>query len=431
MRASVVSGNDRRPVGRALAALTASAIALMLAPSAHAVEQEKVFFEYGVDRKSWWWEKQSDQEVTVPVPPGAPVEPSQRVRIPSPQRPDTLPVAVLRGEHERMASLYFDLIARGVTDGSSITSFGFTIEESADKHEQPSFRPGDATILACRIEGFWPDSDGNEEWKTVPKYNPKACVDGKRKATGDVATWSFNATSIVKPWGPQPNQNFGVMLLGDLQKANEDTTWQVNLKIPSRDDAKTAEQDEYQMTKDRVVVTLAFVPGEPQVPAGGSLDPGGSTSFGSSSGGSFSSSSTSFGSGGTSGFSGGSAPASSPAGAASNEQGVESKATPAAAARPDPPRLPAYVWGLLPLGLIALAAVRSVVLEPAGGTRPDGVIAAIRLRNAERRGGPIREVSDPFTRLARAGMTALAVAHRGLRGAGRGISALARKVRRR
>jgi hypothetical protein len=433
MEASVASGNDRTPSGLALAVLAASAIALMLAPSAHAAEQEKVYFEYGVDRKSWWWEKQSDQEVTVPVPPGAPVEPSQRVRIPSPQRPDTLPVAVFRGEHERISSLYFDLIARGVTDGSSITSFGFTIEESADKHEQPSFRPADATILACRIEGFWPDSDGNEEWKTVPKYNSKACVDGKRKASGDVATWSFAAMSIVKPWGPEPNQNFGVMLLGDLGKANEDTTWQVNLKIPSRDDAKTAAQDEYQMTKGRVVVSLAFVPGEPKVLGGGSLDSGGSTSFGSSSGGSFSSSSTGFGSSGSSGFSGGSGLGGSGTGAPTDEDNAESKAAsaPVAAAGPPPPRLPAYVWALLPLGLIALAAVRSVVIEPARGPRPDGVIAAIRLRNAERRGGPIRELSDPLSRFVRAGRTAFAAARRGLRGVGRGISGVTKKVRRR
>jgi hypothetical protein len=413
------------PVRRAVAILALASASLALAPPAHA-GQEKLFFEYGVDRRSWWWEKQTDQEVTVPVPPGAPVEPSQRVRLPSPQRPDTLPVAVAQGEHERMAALFFDLVARGVTDGSTITSFGFTIEESTDKNEQPSFKPAEATIQACRILEFWPDSDGNEEWKTIPRYSGTQCVEGTRDAKGSVPEWSFDATTIVKPWGAQPSQNFGVLLLADLKGATEDTTWQVNLKIPSRDDAKTAEANEYQKTKTRVIVDMAYVPGEPA--SGGSLDPGGSLTYGSSSGSSFSSS---FGSGGSAGFSGGSPVTSSGAGTEDTASETSADPAPAAASRPAPPRLPAYVWTLVPLGLLALAAVRSVVLEPAGGPRPDGVIEAIRRRNLERRGAPLRELSDPFTRLVAAGRIGLDRARRGFTAVRRGAAGITKRIRKR
>lgn len=415
------------PVRRALAVLALASVSLALAPPAHAAQQ-KLFFEYGVDRRTWWWEKQTDQEVTVPVPPGAPVEPSQRVRLPSPQRPDTLPVAVAQGEHERMAALFFDLIARGVTDGSTITTFEFTIEESTDKNEQPSFKPAEAAIEACRIQEFWPDSDGNEEWKTIPKYSGSQCVAGKRDAKGKVPTWSFDVTSIVKPWGAQPGQNFGVLLLGDLKGAKDDTTWQVNLKIPSRDDAKTAEDNEYQKTRTRVIVDLAYVPGEPAT--GGSLDPGGSLTYGSpSSGSSFSSS---FGSsGGTGGLTGGAPVPGSDSGTEDTTSGANADAAPAAASRPAPPSLPTYVWALLPLGLLALAAVRSVVLEPAGGPRPDGVIAAIRRRNLERRGAPIRELSDPFTRIVAVGRTGLVRARRGFVAMRRGVAGITKRIRKR
>src|SRR5204862_2491605 len=44
-------------------------------------------------------------------------------------------------------------------------------------------------------------------------------------------------------------------------------------------------------------------------------------------------------------------------------------------------RFPWYVWILLPIGLLAVAAVRSILFERAGGVRPGGVIASIRARN--------------------------------------------------
>jgi hypothetical protein len=66
-------------------------------------------------------------------------------------------------------------------------------------------------------------------------------------------------------------------------------------------------------------------------------------------------------------------------------------------------RLPWYVWALLPIGLLALAAVRSILFEQAqGGIRPDGVIAAIRARNASNAGGVAGSQSGGFLAKARA-----------------------------
>jgi hypothetical protein len=415
---------------RALSVLAAATVALTLAPPAHAAESETVLFAYGTDRRSWWWEKQQDEEVTVPVPPGSPIEPSQRVRLPSPQRADTLPVGVIQGDHERMSAVFLDLASRGVTEGSTITALAMTIEESQDKNEHPSVDPGKATIQACRIDEFWPDSDGNEEWDTVPKFSEQDCVQGKRDTKGNVPEWSFNLKPIAAKWGQDPNENQGVILLANLKNANDQTTWQVNLKIPSRDNANTP-GDEYKQTQKRLIVDLKFVPGELPGLTGEGFDSG-STGF-SSSGSSFGSS-TSFGSSGTGGFgtSGTSPVISTDTGDTSDATEEAPGATPVATTRPSSgPKLPPYVWALLPVGLLALAAVRSVVLEPVGGVRPDGVIAAIRRRNFERRGGPLRDLSDPLSRFMVVSRQALDSARRGLRGAGRGISSVVRRVRKR
>jgi hypothetical protein len=409
-------------VRRALAILATAGLALAIVPPAHAAESDTFSFAYGSDRRSWWWDRQVNEEVTAPVdpPPGAPA-PSQRVTLPNPQQRDTLPVGVYRGEHERMSAVFFDLVTRGITEGSEITKFEVTIEESTGGHEWPSVDPAEAAINACPIKDFWPDSDGAEKWDERPPFQENGCVEGERQAGGQQPpTWTFDLTELAQPWGADPfANNDGVMLLGNLQGTDQDTTWQVNLKIPSRDDDGT-EEDEYEQTDDRVLVDLAFVPGEPEL-----LSEGLDTGFTSTSTGSFGPSTT-FGSSGSS-FAG------SPTTGTGTDTGTDSQ-TPVAsqpvASTPTPsPKLPPYVWALLPLGLIALAAVRSVVLEPVGGTRPDGVIAAIRRRNAERRGGPLRDLTDPLSRFVRAGRTGLAVARRGFRGFGRRVSSFARRVR--
>src|SRR5687767_831615 len=108
-------------VRRALAVVVpAAGLALAVLGPAAAVpaDGDRHPYRYGVDVSSWYWQRQMDQEVAPPVPLPAPAPPvSQRARLPSPQRPDTLPVGVFEGEHERMAAIKFDLTERGVTPG--------------------------------------------------------------------------------------------------------------------------------------------------------------------------------------------------------------------------------------------------------------------------------------------------------------------------
>jgi hypothetical protein len=421
--------------GRALAVLALAGALMALAPPAAAGKQTDVRYEYGTDISSWYWERQQDQEVAPPPPPEGfpepPAAPSQRVRLPSPQRPDTLPVALWQGDHERMSALKFDLLQRGVVAGSRITQLVLEIEESQDRNEQPSVNADAARIEACFIRDFLAAGE-NEEWKARPKYEQSGCVAGKRQAPrGKPAFWRFELTQLAAPWARDPFSNNGVMLQGVLPKdpAAEDT-WQVNLKIPGRDVAATP-QDEYKLSRDRVRLTLAFVPGEVPGQGPGSLDTGGSYS---GTGGSFGPS-TSFGSGSSPVSAGGAPVSTAGTGAPSTEPSPASATRPAASGLPQP-RLPGYVWALIPLGLLALSAVRSVVMEPAGGIRPDGAIASIRRRNAERRGGPLREVTDPLSRALTAARRGALAVGRGVRGTGRGlsnawskVSGVARKVR--
>jgi hypothetical protein len=86
--------------------------------------------------------------------------------------------------------------------------------------------------------------------------------------------------------------------------------------------------------------------------------------------------------------------------------------------------MPSYVWLAIPLGLLALSAVRSVILEPVGGPRPDGVIAAIRRRNAERRGGVFGSERGGVLARMTGGL------RRGAGGVGRSLGSVKKIVRR-
>jgi hypothetical protein len=404
-----MSDIDRR-VRRGLAALlTAAALAVAVPGPAYAAEKGQHPFRYGTDVSSWYWQQQIDEEVTPPVPLPPPVPPvSQRARLPSPQRPDTLPVGVFEGVHERMAAIKFDLSERGVTPGSTIKELVLRIEESTDKNEQPSVNVGAAKIQACVILDVLSGGE-NERFADRPQYSESDCVEGARETPPAPAAplWTFDLKTLAGPWGEDPFANNGIMLLGILQGGGPTETWQVNLKIPARDDDGT-EVNEYEQTQGRATLTLDFVPGEdPTVPVGGSLDEGatGDVSGGGSIGGTF---------GGTpsTDLSGAGGPPVTPA-----APDAPVTATPVAAVAPPEPRMPAFVWLLIPLGLMALSAVRSVVLEPAGGPRPEGVIEAIRLRNAERRGGALRAPADPLLAAASA---LVALGRRG-RAAGRAL----------
>ena len=372
-------------IRRGLLVLAAVVISLAVAGPAVAVDK-KINFLPGTDISSWFWERQVDEEVTTPVTLPPPIPPaSQRVRLGNPQRPDTLPVALMDGTSERMSAIKFDLTAedRGVIEGSEIKKLLLFIEESQDRNEQPSVSPETAKIQACQILDFLTQGE-EERYKDAPKYDDKNCVDGTRDAVaGAIPVWTFDLTKIAQVWGENPYDNYGVML---VPVAEPGKTWQVNLKVPIKDQAAT-EGDQYELSKNRAFVTIDFIPGEPpkipdvpSAPSSGTTTPvsSGTSSVPSSSG---------FPSSGSPVI-----PASTDFGGSEDIPGVEATPPPTEQASFAPPidqkpRMPAYVWLAIPLGLLALSAIRSVVLEPVGGPRPDGVISAIRRRNAERRGG--------------------------------------------
>jgi hypothetical protein len=400
----------------------AVAVAVVLSGSPAGAATERVLYRDGTDRKSWYWNKQIDEEIG-----GGPL--SQRVRLGNPQSPDTLPVSMESGKPDRISAIYFDLSSRGVTADSTISKAVLTIAEVSDPNEQPSYNTQGKAIQACRIDDYWPEGSA-EKWDTAPKYDDSGCAKGKRKAAtkSDPPTWTFNLTQIARPWGEDPfGSNNGVMLLGVAPKTTGPAdSWQINLKVPSRDRAATP-QDESKVTKERAFLSLAFTPGQtsalvppapppppPPPPSFGGGAPVSSSDFGTQPGG------------------GTPAPQPTPTG-----EGI--KAQPVGQVQP---RAPWYAWMLIPLGLLAWAAVRPLVLEPARGLRPGGAVSTIRALNAQRRGMPLQEPADPLIRALEAVQGAgrrIAGATGGLRrGAGRaaaGIGAvaggIAKAVRRR
>ncbi len=409
---------------RAAVVLAACGVVAAVAPPAFAAETVKIRFEFGPDRESWFWQHQRDEQVEPPVdaPPPAPSL-NQRQRIPTsrPVPEDSLAVEVFRGEHQMISALAFDVSTRGVTLGSEITKFVLFLEESTNRQEMTSIRADVAEIEACRIIESWParynDPRGPDAqlWQDQPAYDDSACVPGERDAQeGTAPIWTFDLTELAQPWGDNPFDNQGVMLVSALpDEPGPAETWHVQFKIPARDRAATPE-NEYQMSRDRLLVDLAFVPGEPEEilppppPPPPLQQPSGPTVP----------SSTTFGSTGSETDLDTAAPPTT-----TETEGPAEVAAPVATTQPAGPQMPGYVWALLPLGLLALAAVRSVVLEPAGGTRPDGVIAAIRRRNAQRRGAPLREAGDPLSGAA-------AAAARALKRTGRAASRTAAKLTR-
>lgn len=422
MKSDMRDSTDAR-IRRGLLVLAAVCLSLALAGPVVAKE-EKMNFVPGPDISSWFWQRQVDEEVTTPegvtIPPPVPPA-SQRVRLPNPQRPNTIPVALNQGQPERMSAVKFDLTAedRGVTDGSKIKKLILYIEESIERNEHPQVNPESAKIQACRILEFLPQGE-NEQWKDAPKFDDKACVEGTRDAPagGAAAVWTFDLTKIADVWGKSSYENNGVILAPVVEAGK---TWQINLKVP-RKEAPAEEGDQYELTKNMAFITIDFIPGEPAdlTPPAATTD----TTLPASTGTSSVPSSTGF------------SPSGSPIIGSSTDFGSE--AIPGAEPPPAPapteiagfavpqeqgPRMPAYVWLAIPLGLLALSAIRSVILEPVGGPRPDGVIAAIRRRNAERRGGALGGERGFLARMT-GGFK------RGTGGVGKALSSATRSVRR-
>jgi hypothetical protein len=406
-------------IRRGLLVLAAALLCVAVAGPAQAKE-EKINFLPGVDVSSWYWVQQVDEEVTTPdevtIPPPVPPA-SQRARLPSPQRPDTLPVGLRQGEQEKKAAIKFNLLERGVTEGSQIKKLLLFMEESPDRNEQPQVRPELAKIQACRITEFLTQGEV-ERFEDAPKVDDKDCVDGTRElgSGGAAAVWTWDLTKMADAWGKNPFENYGVMLLG-----TGTDTWQVNLKVP-RKDTPAEEGDQYELTKERAFVSIDYIPGEPvEIPEAPEVPV--APPAPSSSGTGTVPSSTDFGTSGspvvgpsTDLVGNGEIPGAETA----PPEGVPTEQAGFLTPQAQGPRMPAYVWLIIPLGLLGLAAVRSVVLEPVGGPRPDGVISAIRRRNAERRGGALVTSQGPLAR-ATSGFK---------RSVGEGFSSLTRSLRR-
>lgn len=422
-------------IRRGLLVLAAASLCLAVAgpavgkpkPEEGKPKQERITFLPGTDISSWYWNRQVDEEVTTPVTLPPPIPPaSQRVRLPNPQRPDTIPVALNQGQPERMSAVRFELLERGVTDGSKISKLILFVEESVDRNEQPSISPETAKIQACQILDFLPQGE-EEKFADAPKFSDADCAQGTREAvTGATPLWTFDLTKIAQAWGKSTFENNGVMLAPVVEAGR---TWQVNLKIP-RKETPAEEGDQYELTKNRTFITIDYVPGAPleipevEVPE----DTTTTTTTPPSVGGSTGSIPTI--SGGATSTSPLISPSTDLTGGSSDIPGAEAAPAPAptevagfALAQEQGPRMPAYVWLAIPFGLLALSAVRSVILEPVGGPRPDGVIAAIRRRNAERRGGALGRRTGFL-----AGMTA--GLKRGTGSMGKALSGATRLVRR-
>lgn len=382
--------------------LTSAAVVLAVAPPVTAAKEETNFTP-PKDRSAWYWEPQIDmvvppdeqtEQLCDTVPPAVPCA-QQRVRLPSPQDLDTLPVAVVNGEQDKIYALYFNLTERGITAGAEITKFIFQITEGQTSRDvMRTFNAAEKRVEACLITDFWPEGQGDPQvFDTQPPYDASGCVEGHR-FEGEPAIWEFNITELTATWGLDPFSNNGVMLVPVIEGDGPTESWQVNFKVPLRDRPETPKQDEGLASRDRIAARIEYEPAPPP-PA---LPPPPSS---------------------TGGFT---PPSFTPPTTeetveppAEEEPGEEAPPVVVTTTDESTPQLPGYVWLLIPIGLIALAAVRSVVLEPVGGTRTAGVIAAIRRQNAAKRGTSLEGAPVPLAGVRKIGAGIGAFVSKGLR----------------
>lgn len=357
-------------------------------------ETERLQFTYGVDSSSWFWQRQQDEEVAVGTV-------SQRVSVPNPQSPATLPVAVEAGEPTKLAALRFDLAGRDVPEGSTVTGFVLTVAEGTEPGDTvPTLNPLGRELLACRAGAAWSPGEA-DLWEARPEQADE-CVTGVRAEAevdpdaedAPTATWTFDLSALAGDWGEDPFGNHGVVFGPVLpDDAGPTETWQVNLLLPRRDDPNTP-VDEYQQTAGRTVAELAYLPGPaagqeqragaavPPAPAGDAGDPGGSPG----------------GLGGAGGVPDRGAPPE--AGDPPDAGSPPASDQPVPVAQPFAPSPPWYVWLLIPAALLAALLVRGALVEEPATARPGGVIDTIRRRNTERRGGELPVPASLTARLA-------------------------------
>jgi hypothetical protein len=385
------------PLAATIATLAAAAV-LWPAASAAADEAESVEmqFTYGTDRSAWYWVHQIDEELAL-----GPL--SQRQELPHLQNESTLPVAVESGEPSKVSALHFDLAERGVPEGATVTRLVLTIAEGTDPGEVPTVNPAGNELVACAAADAWSPGEG-DLWEAQPETTDD-CVPGVREEIeledgeeSDLApTWTFDLTALAAEWGEDPFGNHGVVFHPDGEDDGGPLdTWQINLKLPLRNDPTTP-IDEYEETADRVTVELEYVPGdstEEEIDetapedspvdasgAGGSTEAPPDDDFAGTGG---SSGGGSAGSDGLDDFDEGEIDEAAMADHDQNDQAV-----PVASREPFVPAMPWYAWLLIPAVLLATMLVRGALVEPSSATRPNGVIATIRQRNALRRGSSL------------------------------------------
>lgn len=175
---------------------------------------------YGHDQNTWFWRHQLEPAIGLLGPL------NQRLRLPSPQAPDTLPVAVDGGDLEKISALQLDLALRGLTDGRDVESFTVTLAEGTSAGNEghrgdrrPEFNVEGKRIEACAINDEWAAGSA-EPWTLQPdgvrpNYDPSSCSAGVRDAETDPArpTWTFDLTSIARDWAGGSVPAHGVMLV--------------------------------------------------------------------------------------------------------------------------------------------------------------------------------------------------------------------------
>ena len=359
-------------VGMALAALYIAPASAELTAGAAAPASKSLKYVPETDASAWYWELQKDEEVG--AGPAA-----QRVKLPNPQRPGTLPIGYENGEPKKLSALKFDLAARSVPAGSKVTAFQLTIVEEAEGGEAPTVNADGKVLQACGASSAWEGADEPELWKDKPEA-ADVCAKGKRSApkTGEQGpvTWTFDLSTVAADWGDDPFENHGVVFSAVKPGEGAEGTWQINLKTPVRDNDATPEIDEAKQSANRVKATMTYLPGAGNQGGSGGVPAGGDAPGG----------------GGAPG--GGEPPAGDPP-----KAGPDSGDSPTPVAAPYAPRMPWYVWLLIPVALISAFLVRGALGDTAPAAAGAGVIEQIRRQNAARRGGPLPERPGLLARL--------------------------------
>ncbi|WP_026922903.1 hypothetical protein [Glycomyces arizonensis] len=359
------------------------AIAALSWPSGAAAQDdaagEEIQFEYGIDGVSWYWSRQIDETLEL----GQVVQP---IELPNPQAATTMPVAVEFGEASKVAALQFNLAERGVPEGATVTDFTLTVAEGDDAGDSPTFNPAQHLVQACPITEAWSSGEA-EMWDVRPPVGDD-CVKGERaepdpeavaEAEGledfqvPLPTWTFDLSESAKDWALDPFANYGVMFMPVLDDATPIDLWQVNLKLPLRDASETP-TDEYEATVDRLSATFAYEPPTATAPT----EPAGGT------GGDLSGGATGGSSGGGGGGGGGGSTGADPEPEA--DEAASTEAITPAAFEPVEPRMPWYVWTLIPAALVGAYLLHTLMGTTTAATTGGGAIDRIRAHNLARRG---------------------------------------------